>query len=190
MRRATILLLIAACAILLPRQHAAAQRCLPGMRTVELRYGMVDGFRADDFSCGVTLARYTKHAHRWVLGGEYLRTHFDAQDVRIPREQYTAEGGFYVRLLADPAKIFFLSVGGSGMLGYERCNSGRRLLPDDTPLADREAFLYGGAATVELECYLCDRIALGVHVRERLLWGTDHGIAQTQFGVALKIVIN
>ena len=37
-------------------------------------------------------------------------------------------------------------------------------------LHDRDAFIYGGALTLDVECYVADRIALLANLRERCLW--------------------
>ena len=44
---------------------------------------------------------------------------------------------------------------------------------DGSTLHDRDAFIYGGALTLDVECYVADRIALLANLRERCLWGGD-----------------
>ena len=55
---------------------------------------------------------------------------------------------------------------------------------------DRDAFIYGGALTLDVECYVTDRIALLANLRERCLWGGDTRKFHTQFGVGVKFIIN
>ena len=52
------------------------------------------------------------------------------------------------------------------------------------------AFIYGGAITLELESYITDRIVLLANVRERVLWGGSLGKFSTQFGLGIKFIIN
>ena len=92
--------------------------------------------------------------------------------------------------LSDPTKTLFLSVGGSALAGYETVNWGERMMPDGSTLLDGDAFVYGGALTLELETYITDRIVLLAHVRERALWGSSLGVFTTQFGLGLKFIIN
>ena len=54
----------------------------------------------------------------------------------------------------------------------------------------RDAFIYGGALTLDVEFYVADRIALLANLRERCLWGGDTKKFHTQFGVGIKFVIN
>ena len=133
---------------------------------------------------------YTKNANRWVIGGEYLHKKYDYKDMRIPVEQFTAEGGYYLKFLSDRRKTFFLSLGLSALAGYETSNRGGKLLPDGATLLDKDCFIYGGALTLELETYLTDRMVLLVNARERMLFGSDIGKFHTQVGMGLKFIIN
>ena len=108
----------------------------------------------------------------------------------IPVAQFTAEGGYYQKLLTDASKTLFVYGGASALAGYETVNWGKTLLPDGATLQDRDAFVYGGALTLNVEVYLSDRLALTGSVRERCLWGNDTGYFHTQYGVGLKLMIN
>ena len=170
-----VLLLVASLALCVGQ--ADAQRCLPKMRGIELRGGMADGFyshsnRADAGYCfGAAFATYTKGGDKWVFGGEYLQRYNPYKERRIPTAQFTAEGGFYYNFLSDARKIFFVYFDGSR-------------------LASKDAFIYGGAISLEVEAYLADRIALTVNVRERCLWGGSTGHFHTQYGIGLKFIID
>ena len=45
-------------------------------------------------------------------------------------------------------------------MGYETLNWGEKVLYDGSMLSYRDAFVYGGALTLELESYVTDRIVL------------------------------
>lgn len=103
-------------ALCLNLNQAHAQRYLPGMKALQVTAGMADGvhWNSDtDFAChlGAAYSVYTKNANRWVIGGEYLHKKYDYKDMRIPVEQFTAEGGYYLKFLSDRRKTFFLSLG-------------------------------------------------------------------------------
>ena len=106
------------------------------------------------------------------------------------QEQFTAEGGYYLKFLSDRRKTFFLSLGLSALAGYETSNRGDKLLPDGATLLDKDCFIYGGALTLELETYLTDRVVLLINARERMLFGSDIGKFHTQVGMGLKFIIN
>lgn len=168
-----------------------AQRCLPGMKSLELRGGTVDGIDIGKaWYAGAALSVYARRASRWVFGAEYLRKSYAYAAWSVPKEQFTAEGGYALCLLSDRSKSFLLSAGGAAMLGYERSNRGEKLLPDGARLLNGDVFLYGGAVTLEAEVYLGDRIVLAASVRERVLWGSSIGKFHTQIGVALKFIFN
>ena len=169
-------------ALCLNLNQAHAQRYLPGMKALQVTAGMADGvhWNSDtDFAyhIGAAYSVYTKNANRWVIGGEYLHKKYDYKDMRIPVEQFTGEGGYYLKFLSDRRKTFFLSLGLSA-------------LPDGATLSDEDCFIYGGALTLELEAYLTDRVALLVNARERMLFGSDIGKFHTQVGLGLKFIIN
>ena len=174
--------------------QASAQRCLPKMQGIEVSGAFVDGKPLSAaFSGGVALSTYTKNGSKWVFGGEYLQREYDYdEDTAIPVVQFTAEGGYYQKLLTDASKTLTLFVygGASALAGYETVNWGKTLLPDGATLQDRDAFVYGGALTLNVEVYLSDRLALTGSVRERCLWGNDTGYFHTQYGVGLKLMIN
>ena len=176
-------------ALCLHFNQARAQRYLPGMKGLQVTAGMADGVHWNsntDFAyhIGAAYSVYTKNANRWVIGGEYLHKKY------IPVEQFTAEGGYYLKFLSDRRKTFFLSLGLSALAGYETSNRGDKLLPDGATLSDEDCFIYGGALTLELEAYLTDRVALLLNARERALFGSDIGTFHTQVGIGLKFIIN
>ncbi len=103
-------------ALCLHFNQAHAQRYLPGMKGLQVTAGMTDGVHWNantDFAyhIGAAYSVYTKNANRWVIGGEYLHKKYDYEDMQIPVEQFTAEGGYYLKFLSDRRKIFFLSLG-------------------------------------------------------------------------------
>ena len=123
---------------------------------------MADGVHWNDntdfaYHIGAAYSVYTKNANRWVLGGEYLEKLYNYKDIKIPVQQFTAEGGYYLNFLSDRRKTFFLSLGLSALAGYETSNRDKKLLPDGSTLLDKDCFVYGGALTLELEAYLTDR---------------------------------
>lgn len=172
--------------------QAHAQRCLPKMKGIEIRGGMTDGFhtKADraetGYYFGAGLATYTKGGNKWVYAGEYLLRNYPYRDKHIPMAQFTAEGGFYYNFLSDARKIFFFYIGGSALAGYETVNWGENMLYDGSRLRHKDAFIYGGAVSLEVESYITDRLALLVNVRERILWGGSTGHFHAQFGVGVK----
>ena len=175
--------------------QAHAQRCLPGMKGLQVTGGMADGVHwnsKSDFAYyfGAALSTYTKKGNKWVFGGEYLLKNNPYKDTKIPVAQFTAEGGYYFKILSDARKIVFVYAGASALAGYESVNWGEKVLPDGSTLHDRDAFIYVGALTLDVEFYVADRIALLANLRERCLWGGDTRKFHTQWGVGIKFIIN
>ena len=186
-----LFLFVAVVSLALSPGQAYAQRYLPKMMGVELRGGFVNGSKSPlNYYTGIAMSGYTKKANRWVVGAEYLLKNYDYRGTSIPRAQFTAEGGYYLKFLSDPTKTFFLSIGGSALAGYETVNWGDKLLFDGATLHARDRFVYGGAVTLDMEIYIADRIALLANIRERCLWGGDTKKFHTQYGLGIKFIIN
>jgi len=194
MRKAVLLIAAALCFVLTDKAHA--QRALPGMRGLEIKGGMVDGFKSSGNSnesghyFGVAMSTYTKNANKWVFGAEYLNRYYPYKDGRIPVAQFTGEGGYYYKFMADGSKTFFFYLGASAMTGYEAVNWGDKLLYDGSTIQNKDRFLYGGAITFQVDVYLNDKVILLLTGRERILCGTTTGHFHTQFGVGLKFMIH
>jgi hypothetical protein len=165
-----------------------AQRYLPGQRGIQFTAGTVNGFR--DLHSGIAFSQYTKNANRWVFGIEYLEKRHPYKNTNIPQSQFTIDAGYYLKFLSDPRKTFFLSFGASAMAGYETVNWNNKLLSDGATIQNGDAFLYGGAVTLETEIYLTDRIVLLANVRERLLAGSSVGKFNTLLELGVKLIIN
>ena len=133
---------------------------------------------------------HDKGGNKWVFGGEYLLKNNPYKDGKIPVAQFTAEGGYYFKILSDARKIVFVYAGASALAGYESVNWGEKVLHDGSTLHDRDSFIYGGALTLDVEFYVADRIALLANLRERCLWGGDTRKFHTQWGVGVKFIIN
>ncbi len=194
MRKSLFFLVVVMLTLLAGQAHA--QRCLSKMKGIRLTAGMADGFYAKSasnntgYTFGASLATYTKGGHQWVLGAEYLRKYHPYRDSRIPVEQFTGEGGFFLGVLSDGSKTFFLSAGVSALAGYETVNGGKKLLFDGSMLRNKDGFLYGGAVTLQAETYLTDRLVLLLYGRERCLWGGSTERFHAQYGVGLKIMLD
>ena len=174
---------------------AHAQRYLPGQKGIQLTGGMADGFKKPGkpesaYYFGAALATYTKNGNRWVVGAEFFNKEYEYKNVTVPVSQFTGEGGYYIKILSDRRKTFFLSFGLSALAGYETSNWGEKRLFDGSTLRDKDSFIYGGAITLEMETYLSDRVVLLLTGRERILWGTSTGHFHTQFGLGLKFIID
>ena len=187
-----LFMIIASLALFTGQAHA--QRCLPKMQGIEVKANMADGFKLGGndggYSLGAAISTYTKGGNKWVFGGEYLLKNKPYKEKKIPVAQFTAEGCYYLKVLSDARKMLFVYAGASALAGYETVNWGDKVLYDGAMLHDKDAFIYGGALTLDVEFSLADWIALLANLRERCLWGGDTRKFHTQFGVGIKFIIN
>ena len=183
--RKHIVIIISSLALFTGQAHA--QRCLPKMQGIEVKANMADGFNLGGndggYSLGAAISTYTKGGNKWVFGGEYLLKNQPYKEKKIPVAQFTAEGGYYLKVLSDARKMLFVYAGASALAGYETVNWGDKVLHDGAMLHDKDAFIYGGALTIDVEFYVADRIALLANLRERCLWGNSTGHFHTQLSL-------
>ena len=89
MKRA-VFILVLSLSLTLTAGKSFAQRALPGMRGLELRTGMVDGWYSSSPSSstgyyfGLAMNRYAKNANKWVYGVEYLNRSYPLQERADP----------------------------------------------------------------------------------------------------------
>lgn len=175
--------------------QAQAQRYLLGQKGFQVTASAVDGFNLKNgdkqaFAVGVAFSNYRNFGDHWVFGAEYLQKKHSYKDILIPTAQFTAEGGYYLNYFASPRKTFLFSIGLSAMAGYETVNWGKELLYDGSTIQSKDAILYGGALSLEVETFLTDRVILLIHGRERLLFGSSINKIHLQIGAGIKFIIN
>ena len=187
MKRTMIFFTVALCLL----SQAQAQRYLPGQQGLQFTAGTVNAVNLNKgFHAGAAFSTYTTKGNRWIFGGEYLEKHYQYKDLNIPQSQFTVEAGYYLKFLSDGSKTFFFSLGASLLAGYETVNWNEKRLFDGATVNNKDAFLLGGALTLEMEIFLNDWLVLLVNVRERLLGGSSLGRLNTQFGTGLKFILN
>jgi hypothetical protein len=193
MNKSVIMCLVALC---LSCFYAQAQRYLPGQHGLQITAGTVNGFTLDESNehfgahAGVALSTYTKNGNRWVFGGDFLGKCHRYKGWCNPQMQWTGEGGYYLNFLSDRSKTVFFSLGASALAGYETIRHNDKPLPDGATILNKDAFLYGGALTLETEIYLTDWMVFIANIRERALGGSSIDVFNTQFGLGIKFIIN
>lgn len=177
--------------------RAMAQRTLPGMKSVEVKANMVDGFyTGSSRNCGYSFGVYYSvfmgnNANEWTFGAEYLQTYKPyGEKGRIPVAEFTGEVGYNLHLYSNYSQFFHLYGGVSALAGYETVNWGKKTLSDGATLHDSDAFIYGGALSVQADFYLSDRVALFANVKERFVFGNSTGHFDTQYGVGIRLMID
>ena len=96
MKRLLFIILLFGVCLHVNRAHA--QRCLPGMRGIQLTGGLSDNMRwknGDGFGyhAGIAVSTYTKNAHHWVVGVEYLEKRYGYRDCLYPEEDVLRRTG-------------------------------------------------------------------------------------------------
>lgn len=192
MKRLYILLV---CLFVMIQLHQLqAQRCLPGQKGIQFSGGLVDGYKfikshRQAYSFGTAFSVYSRNANKWVYGLEYLKKGYCYRCQEIPVAQFTGEAGYYYNIWANRGKDVFINLGGSGVLGYETSNWGKKLLPDGATLKDRDKFIGGGIISIEAETYVIDKLTVSVYARERFTFGSTTGVYHFQVGISMRYLI-
>lgn len=194
MKQTIYLLAIVLCLVV--QNQVQAQRRLPSQHGIQLTTGTVNRFNpgsetgGSGFYAGVAFSSYTKSGNHWLFGGEYLQKKYPYNDMQLPLAQFTGEGGYFLNFLSDGGKTVFFSLGVSAIAGYETINWNDKLLPDGATIQNGDAFIYGGALTLETEIFLTDWAVLLLDVRERMLPSSSVGKFNTQIGLGIRFIIN
>lgn len=174
-------------------QQTYAQRHLPLQKGIQAAAGTVNGVnlntRGGGFGCygGITWVSYTKSGGHWLIGGEFLQKRHLYEGKGLPQVQFTGEGGYFVDIFSTKNKIFYCSLGLSALGGYETINWNKKLLFDGAAIKNKDAFLYGGAATLESEFFFSEYSSLLFNIRERVLAGSSVDIFNTQVGLGVRV---
>ena len=181
-------------AFMLVSNVVRAQRFEKGEVALEVRGGLANGYffgkqQNPTFFGGVAANIYTGIDSKWVAGGEFYHKKYDYQDGSIKLAQFTGEIGHYFPLVYDCKQDLVISAGVSGIAGYERINWGRHTLYDQAILLNQDHFIFGGAATLEVEFFPSDRLILFVNGKERMLFKAVDKF-NGQIGIGARILIN
>ena len=148
-----------------------------------------DKYGAWSFHADLSVIRYVRKTRYWEFGVGYLRKDYPYREVTIPKEQFTAGAGYFVPIVRDRRDNFMVMTGVSGLLGYETVNRGEKRLYDGATLVSGNGFVYGGEIALRGEAYLCDRVALLLTLKERIMGGSSVSCFHTLLGVGLRIMI-
>lgn len=181
-------------ALMLAVNVAYAQRFEKGQTAIEVRGGLANGYffskyQDPSYFGGLAANIYTGIDSKWVVGGEFYHKSYDYQNSSIKLAQFTGEVGHYFPLVFDCKQNLVISAGASAIAGYERLNWGRHLLYDYAILLNKDQFIYGGAATLEVEFFPTDKLIVFATGRERMLFGA-HDKFNSQVGLGVRFLIN
>lgn len=166
---------------------AQAQRMIPGQKGFEVTIGSLSGespWRNYTLSLGMTVNGKNGSYQLWVL--EYSHQYSKYNELRIPRETYTAEGGYSFFLLGDAGRNITLNTGLTAVAGYESINRGEALLQDGAVIIPEDSFIYGAGTRLSLETYLSDHLLLFLQGRIKALWGTDLKQFRSSAGLGIR----
>ncbi len=170
--------------------QAMAQRTLPGMRSVEVKANMVDGFYTGSArDCGYSFGVY--YSVFKGNNGEYLQTYKPyGEKGKIPVVELTGEAGYNLHLYSNYSQFFHLYGGISALAGYETVNWGKTLLSDGATLHNTDSFIYGVSVNIQADFYLSDRIALTANLKERFIFGNSTGHCRFSYGLGVRIMMD
>ncbi|MDA3613515.1 conjugal transfer protein TraO [Polluticaenibacter yanchengensis] len=167
--------------------YTQAQRMLPGQKGLEISTGILAASEIDQhYFINLSLTINGKSKGYWILGTEYTHQSADHKILQIPLETYTAEGGYSLRMIANPRKSINLNAAVLCIAGYETINRGRETLPDGAVIQNKEGFIYGAGGRLSLETYLGDKFTIVFQGKVKILWGTSRDSFRPGAGLGLR----
>lgn len=164
-----------------------AQRMLPKQKGLEIHTGTLSGDspgRDYYLSIGLTVNGRNGNYRLWAL--EYTHQYSRYNELRIPRETYSMEGGYSFYLLGAMRKNISLNAAITGAIGYETINRGNDILYDGAKILNEEHFIYGVGGKLSLETYLTDHFVLLFQIRANMFWGTSLEQLRPSAGLGLR----
>jgi hypothetical protein len=166
---------------------AQAQRMLPKQKGLEISAGVLSNDKiGNDYYISAAMIVNGKNGNYQLWALEYTHQYHDYNDLRIPQETYSAEGGYSFFLLGDARKNITLNLGITGVVGYESINRGEAMLYDGAKILSEDNFIYGAGGRLTFETYLSDRFVLVLQGRTKVLWGTDLQQFRPSAGAGLR----
>ncbi|MGV4528982.1 conjugal transfer protein TraO [Ornithobacterium rhinotracheale] len=169
-----------------------AQRLFPGQQGLEASVNLLPtSLKLDTKAYDIRLGyiRYTHEGDYWQFGVAYTRHVYTYREQDLPIETYTAESGYSLSLIGNSSRNVSLSVGLSGVVGYEFINRGNHTLPDGAVINNKDAWVYGGLARLRLERYLIDNMLVFVQGQTQMMWGTQREQLRPHIGFGLRITL-
>lgn len=153
---------------------ATAQRMIPKQKGLEINTGVLSHDKiGNDYNINIGMTVNAKNGNYQLWALEYTHQYHNYEDLRIPKETYTAEGGYSFFLLGDTSKNITINAAITGVVGYENINRGESMLYDGAKILSEDNFIYGVGGRLTFETYLSDRIVLLLQGRTKVFWGTD-----------------
>ncbi|MFH6987927.1 conjugal transfer protein TraO [Flavobacterium collinsii] len=164
-----------------------AQRMLPKQKGLEINTGTLD-FENPAQNCyfNIGLTINARGGNYQILALEYVLEHSIYKQLKIPKETYTAQGGYNIYLLGDAARNISLNTAMTGIIGYETINNGTAVLSDGAKILSEENFIYGLGSRLSLETYLSDHFVFLLHASVKLFWGTSLEQFRPSTGLGLR----
>ena len=177
-----ILLLIAAIC-----SNVQAQRMTPQQKAIEISAGALISRNMDhDHFLNLGMTINGRAGNYFLVAMEYSRMRHAYKDIKIPVENFLAEGGYSIRLLADRRKSFSLHTGITGLLGYESINRGDSVLFDGASIMNQGGLIYGGTVRLSSEMYISDRLILFAQGRSRAVFNTSVSKFRPSVGLGIR----
>lgn len=173
--------------VLLTITTTKAQRMLPDQKGLELSTGSLSNEKiGTDYYIGVSMTINGRKGNYQVWGLEYSQKNHGYKSIKVPQQTITAEGGKSFFLLGDAQKNIALNFGLTGIVGYEKINSGEQILYDGAKMLNEDNFVYGAAARLSLETHLSDHVILLLQCKIKILWNTDMDQFRPSVGTGIR----
>ncbi|OPC51636.1 hypothetical protein BAY06_04750 [Elizabethkingia anophelis] len=164
-----------------------AQRMLPRQQALEFTTGSLTQEQLSrNYYIQLGFLVFGKNGNHQLWSVEFNNESSLYYSTRIPIMSVLAEGGYSLRLWADPGRNITINAAFTAAGGYETFNAGKKTLMDGSTLRNQDSFIYGGAGRLSVDTYLSDHIVLLVQGRLKALWGTSREHLRPSLGIGIR----
>lgn len=164
-----------------------AQRMLPAQKALEFTTGSLTQEQLSrNYYIQLGLLVFGKNGNHQLWSVELNNESSLYYGTRIPIMTVLAEGGYSLRLWADPGRNININAAFTAAGGYEIFNAGKKTLMDGSTLRNQDSFIYGAGGRLSVDTYLSDHIVILVQGRLKALWGTSREPLRPSLGIGIR----
>lgn len=173
--------------ILIGLSSVNAQRMIPKKKGVEVGYNQLSNTKiGKDYALNLGLTINGKNGNYQLWALEYSHHYYTYNNIEIPHETYTVEGGNSFFLLGDIHRNISLNLALTVVAGYETINRGETQLNDGALILNEDNFIYGAGSRITFETYLTDKLVFILRAQTKIVWGTDLEQFRPSVGIGMR----
>jgi len=166
---------------------------IPVICSAQYRYTMMGagGIFGDGYGGQITFNTNKSNRAFTQIALDVTLDNFQSGQVSIPYSSATLSYSYFISIFRTGAKRpKVLSIGGGPLAGYELVNNGQNDLSNIVFLNGESKFIYGGAATAEVDVTISDHISIVLRTVQFYHANSDFGKLTNFSGAGVRYYFN